>query len=287
MPASPVVASWELGRRLWERRDALGLTNAHAAKLVGMTPQWLSSVEKGKKALPEDRLFAMITAYDLGREEADELLQLREDASQRGWWRKYSAMFSEEILRMFGFEHGAESVRTYSNGLVTGLLQTEEYARAIIEAGSPNVRPAEVERRVEVRMRRQRRLGGADPLRLTAIMSEATIRQQVGGPVVLAEQLRHLIAMTERHGEDTLDLRVVPFTASGHPGMGGSSFYLMTFPSSELPTIVHQETVTSTDLITSEQMVREYSLAYAEVGKAALGRVDTLKLIDSVVKELP
>lgn len=285
MPASPIVASWELGQRLRERRELVGLSGGQGAKAAGISPQWLSSVELGKKSLPLEKLSALVDAYEFGSDEAEELRQLREDAGQRGWWRQYAALFPEDVLRMFGFEHGAESVRTYSSGLVTGLLQTEDYARATITAGSPNVPPAEIEQRVRARLRRQRRLSGWDPLQVTALMSESTVRQQVGGPAVLAAQLRHLAVLGRQH-PDTVELRVVPYTATGHPAMGGSGFYLMTFPSGQLPTIVHQETVTSTDLITDPRMVREYSLAYAEVKKAALSRAETVELIDELAAAL-
>jgi Domain of unknown function (DUF5753) len=135
-------------------------------------------------------------------------------------------------------------------------------------------------------MRRQRRLTGAEPLQLAAIMSESTIRQQVGGPKTLADQLRHLVTMSEQHGEDSLDLRVVPYTATGHPAIGGSGFYLMTFPSGQMPTIAYQETVTSTDLITDQQTVREYSLAYTDIENATLSRAETIQWIDKVAREL-
>jgi transcriptional regulator with XRE-family HTH domain len=283
--SSPTVASWDLGLRLRDKRNLLGLPGSEVAGTLGMSVQFLSAVEHGKKKLPEDKLVTLLASYEFDDEEAAELHALREQAVRRGWWAQFSALFSDELLRLFGFEHGAESVRAYDNGLMNGLLQTEEYAAAIIAAGSPNIRLAEVDRRVAARMMRQRRLTADVPLHLTAIMSESTIRQQVGGPRVLERQLRHLLDLVERL-PDILDVRVVPYTATGHPAMGGSSFNLMTFPSAMLPTLTWQETVTSTQLIEDPLTVREYSLSYAEIKRAALDRHDSVDLITQAAMEL-
>ncbi|WP_216215581.1 helix-turn-helix domain-containing protein [Amycolatopsis aidingensis] len=285
MPSSPTVASWDLGQRLREKRELVGLKGSAVAKRLELSAQFLSAAEHGRKKLPVDKLDALIKLYEVPEDEAAELRTLRDASAQRGWWTQFTALFSDELLRLFGFEHGAESICAFDNGLMNGLLQTEDYARAIIEAGSPNIRLAEVDRRVEARMIRQRRLSGADPLQLTAIMSESTIRQQVGGPVVLAAQLDRLLRLIEDH-QNNLDVRIVPYTATGHHAMGGSSFNLMTFPSGKVATLVWQETVTSTELIADPLMVREYGLAYAEIEKVTLDRKATVDLIAKVAREL-
>lgn len=277
-PPSPTVAMWAIGLRLRERREERGFRSANAAKETGVAAAYLSDVENGKKNLAEDRLNKLIALYEIDNDEAEELRELREQATQRGWWSKYSALFSDELLRFFGFEHGAESLRTYDSDLVAGPLQTASYARAIIEAGAPNLRLAEVDRRVQCRLARAQRLISDDPLQITTVMSEAAIRQQVGGPEVHREQLKHLATLMEQQPE-SIDIRVVPFEATGHPAMGGSGFFLMTFPSGRLPTILWQETVTSTQLIADPLMTREYALAHADAMQKALSRDDSFKLI--------
>lgn len=283
-PPSPVVARWDLGRRLREQRELLGLTGAAAGKPVGLSATFLSDVENGKKNLPEDKLDALITAYEFDVDAATELRALRAECGQRGWWSKFNALFSAEILRFFGYEHGADAILTFDSSFVSGLLQTRDYARAGIEAASAYVRLAEADRRVEVRMIRQRRLTGDEPLHLTAVMSEAAVRQQIGGPAVLVAQLRHLITMIEEH-PDTLEVRIVPFSSPGHPALGGS-FQLLTFASPTLPTLAWLETVTSTELIDDAIRVAEYSLAHAGALEASLSRRDTLALIKQVAEEI-
>jgi transcriptional regulator with XRE-family HTH domain len=283
-PPSPVVARWDLGRRLREKRELLGLTGAAAGRLVGLSPTFLSDVENGKKNLPEDKLETMITSFEFDNDEAAELRTLRIEAGQRGWWSQFGGLFAPEVLRMYGYEHGAKVVLSYDGSLVSGLLQTRDYARAVIEAGSPNVRLAEADRRVEARMIRQRRLTGEDPLRLAVVMSEAVLHQQIGGPEVLLGQLRHLVAMMERL-PDALDVLLVPFSARGHAAMGGS-FDLLTFPSPTLPSLAWQQTLAAGEIVEDPTMVREYSIAHASAVGVALSRSDSLGLIKQRVKDL-
>ncbi|GAB2653223.1 helix-turn-helix transcriptional regulator [Saccharopolyspora gloriosae] len=284
-PSSPTVANWALGRRIREKREAEGLAGGESAKRIGITPAFLSEVEKGKKNLSPDKMEALLDAYEFTSEEQDELRELRDEGSRRAWWTGYSALFSNELLRLFGLEHGAESICTYDNGLVNGLLQTEDYARAIIESGTPNVRLAESDRRVECRMMRQRRLTGDDPLRLRTIMTEAALRQQIGGRLTLRNQLNHLANLIEKQ-EDHVEVWIVPFEATGGDALGGSSFLLLDFPSGRLPTMLWQETVTSTRLTSSQLAVREYSIAVSSAAEHSLSREDSLKLIKKAASEL-
>jgi transcriptional regulator with XRE-family HTH domain len=284
-PPSPVVAGWDLGLRLREKRERLGLRGKDVHVAIELVPTYLSAVEKGKQQLSVEKLRALAELLEFDENAVVEMIRLRGEALGRGWWSKFTALFSDDLLRFFGYEHGAESIRTYCSGLVYGMLQTERYARAIIEAGAPNVRLAEVDRRVQARMMRQQRLSGPDPVHLHCVMSEAALRQQIGGPEVLADQLRHLANLINDNPV-TLDLRIVPFTATGNDAMGGSNFNLLAFPGGNLPTLAWQETVTSTQLIDDFQMVREYALTHASATTSALDREASLIMIERLAKEL-
>lgn len=277
-PTSPVVAAWALGLRLREKREEAGLSGADAARLLKVTQAYITDLEKGKKRVAEDRLNQLIDTFEFDEEEAVELHTLREQMAVRGWWSKYSALFSRDLLKFFGYEHGAESLSVYNAELVPGLLQTEDYARAIIEAGARNIRLAEVGRRVRCRMERQQRIGGSDPLKLTALISESVLLQQVGGSWVHAAQLRHLADVIEQNPE-TLVVQVIPFDVSGHSIMGSSAFQIMSFPTGKLPSIIWQETVTSTRLIEDSLLIHEYAYAYDDAAHCSLSREDSLKLI--------
>lgn len=284
MTSSPVVARWDLGRRLREKRDLLGLTGAAAGRLVGLSPTFLSDVENGKKNLPEDKLEALVRSYEFDPDEATELRALRIEAGQRGWWSQFGGLFAPEVLRMYGYEYGAKVVLSFDSNLIPGLLQTRDYARAVIESGSPNVRLAEADRRIEARMHRQRRLTDAQPLRLTAVIGEAALHQQIGGPHVLAGQLQHLATMIEQL-TDTLDLLIVPFTAHGHAAIGGS-FYLFTFPSPTLPNLAWLQTLTGGEIVEDPTTVREYSIAHASAVEVALSNSDSLDLIKQRARDM-
>lgn len=268
-PSSPTVASWALGRQLRERRQERGLTGPAAARLTGVTAAYLSDVETGKKRVSEQRLEALLEQYGFADHERPALREFRAEASFRGWWADYSSVFEDDLIKFFGYEHGAASVRTYDGGVVNALLQTEDYARALTSSTAPHVRSDEVDRRVRCRMRRQHRLTDDTPLRVEAVMSEAVVRQQVGGPEVLAGQLRHLLDVMHRHAE-TVAVRIVPFDSPGHPAMGGGTFHLMRFPSEWLPTVLWHESLASTHLISDRATVRDHILAHDSAAAAAL-----------------
>lgn len=282
---SPVVAAHELGRRIRERRETLGLTGAELSKAAQCTPQFLSQVETGKKVPTMEKLAAIAERLELAQPEHDELRSLRDHGVQRGPYATYSGIFSAEILRFFGFERGCESMSSFGGGLIHGLLQTPDYAQAVIEAGGPYIRQAEVARRVEARLARQERLDEPEPLTLSVVMSEAAIRQQVGGPRVLHRQLKHLVSTIEAY-RPRVEVRVIPFDATGHPALGSSTFHILGFTSGRLPDLLWVESVTSTDLIDDPATVHEYRLTFAGAINAALNPAESLERINSVAKEL-
>ncbi|MCX2731203.1 DUF5753 domain-containing protein [Saccharopolyspora sp. NFXS83] len=182
-------------------------------------------------------------------------------------------------------EHGAESMQSYGNTIMNGLLQTEEHTRAVIESAAPNIRLAETDRRVQARMIRQRRITGDDPLHLSTAISEAVLHQQIGGARCLKAQLEHVARLIESH-PDTLEVRVVPFSSTGHAAVGGSSFLLSDFPSGRLPTMLWHETATSTKLTSTHLAVREHGIAPAGATSSAFSREDSLAMIKAASGDL-
>lgn len=281
---SPVVQAWELGLRLRQRREEIGFTAAAAGRAIGIIQAYVSGVEAGKVKLPASRLAQIVKVYELEPEEAAELEELRVGASQRGWWHEYSQLFPAEFLRFLGYEAGAGHIRFYGNELVPGLMQTVDYARAVIAGGTTTIRLTEVDRRVAVRLSRQARLYADKPMRLTALLGEGSLRQQVGGPAVMSGQLDQLVRLgTER--PDQIDIRVLPFAAGAHPALGGS-FQILSFPSPRLPDLVWQEVLTSIDIIDQSTRVTDYQVTFAEACERALSSSDSLDLIRRIAKEM-
>lgn len=284
-PVSPVVAAHELGRRLRERREMLGLGGAELARVGQCTPQFLSQVETGKKIPAIDKLRAIADRLEFGSPETEELLALREQGTQRGPFAAFSGIFPAEVMRFFGFEYGAESISSFTGGLIHGLLQTADYARAVMQTGGPAIRQAEAERRVQARLVRQQRLTGPEPLSLSVVMGEAAIRQQVGGPDVLAAQLAHLVRQVEQH-HPRIEVRVVPFTSRGHPAMGSAIFYVLEFPTARLPGLLWLDTVIAPRLIDDPILAHEYSLVHAAAAAAALDVTASIELIEHAAREI-
>jgi hypothetical protein len=282
--ASPVVAGWELVLRLRERREQVGVEVKDITATLGFSRNYWSAVENERKILSEQNLTKLLDLLEFGTGEREEILALRDIAKDRGWWSEYSGFFDSDLRRLFGLEHGAHSIRGYENLLIPGWLQTADYARAVIHP-DVTVPRVEVEQRVKVRLRRQERLDDPDPLRLTAVISEAALYQQIGGVAVLRDQLRRLVELIDKY-PDNLDLRVVPFTATACSLFGGATVHLIDFQNPRLPTVVWQETVTAWGIIDDRPQVDAISAAFDVALQRSLDRSGSKEKIRQRIEEL-
>ncbi|WP_024799655.1 helix-turn-helix transcriptional regulator [Nocardia sp. BMG51109] len=282
-PTSPTVAKWELKLRLGRLRGESGLDDADVMRSVGISRPYWSQIFNGSRIPTDDKLRELGKAYGCGHDEQDELVALRAIATEkRGWWNKYPALIRPEMQRLYGLEFGAHSIRCYNSLLIPGLLQSEGYARTIIAANT-NIRPFEVDQHIAVRMQRQSRLTDADPLHLTAVFSQAALMQQTGGPDVLREQLLHLVSLIEEH-PDTIEIRIIPFTAAEGTALGGSTFHLLDFDSPQLPTLGWSETPTRADIVEDESEVNRLVYAFAQTLTQSLSAAESLALIKEFVR---
>ncbi|MEV6430762.1 Scr1 family TA system antitoxin-like transcriptional regulator [Nocardia sp. NPDC051463] len=275
-PVSPTVARWELVLRLRELREQRGFDSATFAKRVGFTPANWSHVEKGRRVLTTNTIGPVLELLEVDAEEREELLALLEASKQRGWWAKSSALIGPELQRLYGMEAGAQSIRSYDSLVVPGLLQTEDYARALISA-DVMIRPVQVEQLVAIRMHRQERLRGRNRIELTAVIGEGTLLQQTGGPKVLYGQLEHLAALIEEL--DSIEVRVIPFAATAGAVLGGSSFHLIDFAGEQLPTFGWAESAVFGGAVDDPEQVRDLSFAYVRALEQSLNRDESLALI--------
>jgi transcriptional regulator with XRE-family HTH domain len=271
--------------RLRERRAQLGMEVDTITSTLGFTRNYWSAVENERRLLAADKLAALLDLFEVDEDERAELTDLREAARVRGWWSGYSALFTDELQRFFGLEHGAQSIRTYESLIMPGLLQTGDYARALISTDIA-VRQVEVDQRVDIRMSRQERLVDDNPLHLTAVISQAALMQQTGGRTVLRGQLDHLAAMIENHPE-TIEVRVIPFSANACGLLGAATFHLIDFESPRLPTLAWQESVTTAGVIDDQLQIRDLSLTYGDALRYTLDAEDSLSLIRRCAKEIP
>ncbi|MFS8101466.1 Scr1 family TA system antitoxin-like transcriptional regulator [Lentzea alba] len=284
VPTSPVVAAWELALRLRQRRDELGIEVKTITQRLGFTRNYWSAVENERKILSEENLINLVELFEYDEEERQELLELRAAAKGRAWWMSYSGVLSSELQRLIGLEAGARRVRYYESVLIPGLLQTVDYAKALMIPSVTEPR-VEVDHRVEVRLLRQQYLTGDNPLHMTAIISEAALRQEIGGPEVYRAQLEHLAQTIESH-PDNIEVRVVPFTATWCGLFGAATTHLIDFANPRLPTVAWQESVTTRAIIDDPDLVRDIAATYNDALGRALSKSNSLELIHRRIKEL-
>ena len=256
----------QLAAELRRLRDAATLTGEEAAGRLGWSPSKISRIETGQTAPSPADLRRVLDLYEVVGTQRERLELLGLSAGQRGWWDAYADTLGPEYTALIALEAEAESVRWYSPMLVPGLLQTEQYAREVIRSGLLIAPPGEIERRVQVKMTRQRVLTRENPLQLAVVIDEAAILRMVGGPQVMREQLAHLAAMAAR---PNVSVQVLPLAAGAHPATTGE-FTILGFPQLIAPDVVFLENMTSDLYVEHEAEVYRYGMAFDRLRALAL-----------------
>ncbi|WP_312006096.1 helix-turn-helix transcriptional regulator [Streptomyces sp. B1866] len=230
-----------LGRRLRQLREAAGVSFEEAAQAIEVTALTVRRMEKAEVGLKVPYVRELLRHYGVADSECEEFLDLAREANQPGWWHQFRDVLPEWFSAYVSLESEATVIRAYEPHYVPGLLQTPDYARALLRVGFPNDASEELRRRVELRVRRQDLLSKPDSPAVWTLLDETVLRRPVGGPQVMRRQLDHLLDAL-----DTLPkvrLQVIPFAAGPHPGAFGP-FHYFRFGFSELPDIVYAETLT-------------------------------------------
>ncbi|MFI5616280.1 helix-turn-helix domain-containing protein [Streptomyces sp. NPDC051567] len=279
------VLGRQLGDELRRFREAAGFTTAAAAAALDCTGGKISRIENGHVPVRTPDLAALMDAYGVSDPEARERLSaLARRANRRrreGWWHQYGSVLGDAYRDYIEMEDICDSVRTFQAQLVPGLLQTPAYGRAITVASRAWQSGEEIERFVQVRLARQERLAGDSPLELWAILAEGVLRQQVGGPAVMRDQLEHLADMAER---PNITVQVLPFSRGAHSGMFGP-YLLMSFPQVSALDLVLTETPTGNIWMEQESEVARYRALFDDARTAALAPTESLGLIRRAAKE--
>ena len=284
MSTSPIVARWELSLRLSRRRKELGLGVPAVTAALEFSRNYWSAIENDRTVISEEKLKLLFDVFRFNATEQEELLQLRRDIRQRGWWDDYPQI-DHETRRFFGLEDGAKKIRAYESNLIPGLLQVPEYALAFLES-DPAFSPLEAKRRVDTRVHRQRLLSDSDPLTFTALLSEAALLQQVGGAEVQRQQLQHLIDLLQAD-HPSLEIRIVPFEATPGIVANASTLLLFDFGSPHLPDMVWQETIIPSEVFLSGGPEFErLGVSWDDGLAASLSTEDSAELIEQKLGEL-
>ncbi len=236
--AGPTVLRMLVGAQLRRLRERAGISTEAAGYEIRGSHSKISRMELGRVGFKERDVADLLTLYgvtDAARR--DPLLQLAEQANAPGWWQPYSDVVSSWFEPCLGLEQGAEVIRAYEIQAVPELLQTEDYARALLRARHVDASDKEIERRVELCMLRQRILTRPSPVKFWAVLDEAVVRRLVGGALTMRLQLQHLIKMS---AEPNITVQVLPFSSGGHAAEGGP-VTILRFAEPELPDVVYLE----------------------------------------------
>jgi transcriptional regulator with XRE-family HTH domain len=264
--SSPTARRRRLATALRQLREERNLNCTEAGKAVGWSESKISRIETGRVKIAQPDLEILLDLYEVTGETRAGLLTLARQATHRGWWRSYSDAVPAWFENYVGLENGAKSLFTYQNQLVHGLMQTEEYAEAVIRAARPQAGADEVERQLGARATRQALLTAANPLQVWAVLDESVLRRPVGGPATMRGQLERLLEIAAFRN---VTLQVLPFDAGAHASMG-TSFELLQFPEQGDTAIVYIEDLTSSQYLEMLADLDRYTLVFDYLRASAL-----------------
>jgi len=247
----------QLGAHLRRLRQSREVSREAAGWEIRASESKISRMELGRVPVKERDVADLLTFYGVGSEERAVLLSLARRARTTAWWRQFGDVVPPWLPSYLGLEEAASLIRAYEVHLVPGLLQTDDYARAIIRREHAHAPDSEIDRRIELRRGRQQVLRRQDPARLWAVMDEAVLRRQIGGPEVMRAQVEALI---EAAALPHVRLQIVPFRADAHAA-AGFPFAILRFPDPTMPDVVYVEQLTSALCLDKRGDVDRYALA--------------------------
>lgn len=267
MPSNvnPTVRRRRLGQELRRLREVKGMTAEEVAERLLVSQSKISRLENGRRSISQRDVRDLCGVYEVEDHRiVESLMQMAKDSRQQGWWHAFGDIPYSVYI---GLETDAASLRVYESLIVPGLLQTREYAQAVIEGMWPEATPTEIDKRIQIRLKRQDRLTDpVEPLRFWAVIDEAVLRRVVGNPQIMADQLRHLTEISEL---PHVTVQVLPYAVGAHPGMYGS-YTILEFQEDMDASVVYLEGVTSDLYLEKAPDVQNYAVMYEHLRAKAL-----------------
>ncbi|GAA2634555.1 helix-turn-helix transcriptional regulator [Streptomyces axinellae] len=279
--SAPTVGQIVLGLRLRELRERAGCSFNEAAYALSVNTTTVRRMEKAEVGLKPPYVEKLLKVYGLSEEETDSFLSLVEEANRPGWWHGFRDVLPAWFSLYVSLEGEASLIRAYEPHCVPGLLQTEDYARALLRTGFPGADEEELDRRIALRMGRQRLLDGPQAPVLWAVLDEQVLRRHVGSPAVMRAQIDRLIELIAR---PNITLQIIPFTSGPHPGMFGP-FQLFRFDIPELPDIVYTENLTGAAYLDERPDTAAYLEVLDRMGAQAAPVPHTEAVLGEIRKE--
>jgi transcriptional regulator with XRE-family HTH domain len=261
-------------------RARSGHSCATVGAALGISASKISRIETGRIGLQADEVAALLGFYQVAKPAREDLLELLRRAAEPGWWQVQGSRLPELWQELIDFERSATAIINYEPLLIPGLLQTADYAGALIAAANPALSEDEVETRVAARTTRQALLGRPRPPRLLALLEEGVLRRLVSDPGLMRRQVRHLEDAATR---SNVTVQVVPTAAGAHPGLGGP-FVILEFDGD--PTLVYLENRRGSAILEEEDDIAEATMALQHLQHIALSSDDSLALLADVAREL-
>ncbi|MEV5093198.1 helix-turn-helix transcriptional regulator [Streptomyces griseoincarnatus] len=275
---APTLLKMLVGVQLAGFREDAGLSQDQAARSVGFSGAKLSRIESGKGRRPptETDVRALLELYGTDDYEASVLLKLLQRAGEPGWWQRYDKRLMPEWFdRLVGLQEAAATIRTFEIQYVPGLLQTAAYTRAVVERGLPNAPAGEVQRRVELRMRRAQLLLREDAPQLWAVIDESVLLRVLGDRTVMRDQLDHLAKMAQR---PNVTLQIVPLNVTNASAPAIPVTYLR-FGGLDLPDVVYLEHIRSANFLEDRDETEEYRIVLDRLADEALTPRESVEML--------
>jgi transcriptional regulator with XRE-family HTH domain len=279
--SGPTVLRILLGTQLRRLREAKGVTRDDAGYAIRASGSKISRMELGRVSFKERDVADLLDLYGVDEEETEALVALAKQANSPGWWHKYGDVLPDWFQVYVGLEEAASLIRLYEVQFVPGLLQTADYARAVIRLGRPSATVDEVEQRLGLRLTRQEMLMKPDGPRLWAVIDEAALRRPIGGREVMRAQLLRLI---EAAREPNITLQVVSFRSGGHAAEAGA-FTIMRFPEVDLPDVVYLEQLTSALYLDKREDVEKYTEVMERLSVEGESQGRTIDIVSGMLEE--
>jgi len=282
-PSGPTVRRLVVGSQLRRLREAAGITRDAAGYAIRGSESKISRLELGRVSFKQRDIIDLLRLYGIAEddERVDALVTLAEEANQPGWWHRYDDVMAKWFQTYIGLEEAADYIRTYEIQFVPGLLQTEDYARAVVSVGSPQDSDREVEAKVKVRMERQRILDRDRPPTIWAVIDEAALRRPIGGRRVMRGQIEHLLDLMKR---PNISVQVVPFRQGGHAAESGA-FTILRFDGEDLPDVVYLEQLVSALYLDKREQVDRYAQTMVRLTGEAPPPEDTADLLARILEQ--
>ncbi|NUS05868.1 MAG: helix-turn-helix domain-containing protein [Nonomuraea sp.] len=280
--SGPTALRILLGSQLRKLREAKNVSREEAGHLIRGSESKISRMELGRVGFKERDVADLLTLYGVVDQQARAaVLDLVSTANEPGWWHRFNDVLPTWFQAYVGLEEAAARIRTYEVQFEPGLLQTKEYAKAVVTAGSAGIAAEEIARRVDLRLERQRIFDRPDGPVFWAVIDEAALRRPIGGVEVMRAQIEHLVDLMR---QPNITIQVMPFSFGGHSAEGGA-FSILRFPDRDLPDVVYVEQLASALYLDKREDVDRYTEVMERLCAVSTTPDETIELLRTIAEE--